>query len=72
MLITRDDANPTNANSVTFSVDFSEDVINVTAADFALDLAGTTANATVTVGDAGELDDSTYTCLLYTSDAADE
>ena len=33
--ITRDDANPTNANSVVFSVDFSEDVVNVSdAADF--------------------------------------
>ena len=30
--ITRDDANPTNANSVVFSVDFSEDVVNVSAA----------------------------------------
>ncbi len=47
--ITRDDANPTNANTVTFSVDFSEDVQNVSAADFALALSGVTANATVTV-----------------------
>jgi len=64
--ITRDDASPTNANSVVFSVDFSEDVANVDAADFTLALAGVTANATVTVGDAGDADDSTYTVTVDT------
>ena len=67
MAITRDDANPTNANSVVFSVDFSEDVVNVDAADFVLDLSGgVTANATVTVGNAGDADDSTYTVTVDT------
>ena len=64
--ITLDDANPTNADTVTFSVDFSEDVQNVTAADFALALSGVTANATVTVGNAGDADDSTYTVTVDT------
>ena len=63
--ITRDDSNPTNANSVTFSVDFSEDVANVDATDFLLDLTGTaTGNATVVVGNAGDADDSTYTVTV--------
>ena len=66
MAITRDDASPTNASSVVFSVDFSEDVVNVDAADFVLDLAGVTANATVTVGNAGDADDSTYTVTVDT------
>ena len=52
---TRDDADPTNASSVVFSVDFSEDVQNVNAADFDLALSGLTANATVMVGDAGDM-----------------
>ena len=64
--ITRDDANPTNATSVNFSVDFSEDVTGVDAADFALDLSGVTANSTVTVGDAGDADASTYTITVDT------
>ena len=64
--ITRDDASPTNASSVVFSVDFSEDVVNVDAADFVLDLSGVTANATVTVGNAGDSDDSTYTVTVDT------
>ena len=63
--ITRDDADPTNANSVTFSVDFSEDVTNVDATDFLLDLtASATGNATVVVGNAGDADDSTYTVTV--------
>ena len=49
-----------------FSVDFSEDVVNVDAADFVLDLSGVTANATVTVGNAGDADDSTYTVTVDT------
>ncbi len=59
--ITRDDADNTNAASVTFSVDFSEDVSNVDASDFDVALTGTaSANATVSVTDAGDADDSTY------------
>ena len=50
----------------TFSVDFNEDVTNVTAADFDLALFGVTANATVTVGNAGDADDSTYTVTVDT------
>ena len=65
MAITRDDADPTNANSVTFSVDFSTDVNNVDATDFLLNLTGTaTGNATVVVGNAGDADDSTYTVTV--------
>ncbi|MDP6057850.1 MAG: DUF2341 domain-containing protein, partial [Pirellulaceae bacterium] len=64
--ITRDDANPTNANTAVFSVDFSEDVINVSAADFTLALSGVTANATVVVGNAGDADASTYTVTVDT------
>ena len=64
--ITRDDANPTHATSVTFSVDFSEDVMGVEATDFVLDVSGVTANATVTVGNAGDLDASTYTVTVDT------
>ena len=62
--ITRDDANPTHATSVVFNVDFSEDVTNVDAADFVLDLSGVTANATVTVGNAGDANAATYTVTV--------
>ena len=54
------------ANSVVFSVDFSEDVSNVDATDFTLALSGVTANATVTVGNAGDSDASTYTVTVDT------
>ena len=64
--ITRDETNPTNATSVIFSVDFSEDVSNVSAADFTLAVSGLTANNTVTVGDAGDSDASTYTVTVDT------
>ena len=64
--ITRDDANPTNVDTVVFSVDFSEDVTNVTAADFTLAVSGVTANATVVVGNAGDADASTYTVTVDT------
>jgi len=64
--ITRDDPDPTAAASVTFSVDFSEDVSNVDAADFALNLVGVTANPTVIVGNAGDADASTYTVTVDT------
>ena len=63
--ITRDDADPTNATSVDFSVDFSEDVTNVDVADFALDVSGVTANI-LSVGDAGDADASTYTVTVDT------
>jgi hypothetical protein len=66
--ITRDDLNPTSAVSVTFSVDFTKDVENVDATDFTLDLVGVTANPVVTVGDAGDADDSTYTVTVDTID----
>ena len=62
--ITRDNTNPTNANTVVFSVDFSEDVINVDADDFVLALTGVTADSTVTVGNAGDVDASTYTVTV--------
>ena len=64
--ITRDGVSSTNADSVVFSVDFSEDVANVDAADFVLNLAGVTANAVVTVGNAGDADASTYTITVDT------
>ena len=64
--ITRDDTNPTHATSVTFSVDFSEDVMGVDATDFVLNVSGVTANATVTVGNAGDSDTSTYTVTVDT------
>ncbi len=66
MSITRDDADPTNATTVVFSVDFNEDVTNVDATDFALALSGVTANATVVVGNAGDADASTYTVTVDT------
>jgi hypothetical protein len=62
--ITRDDANPTVATSVDFSVDFSEDVSNVTADDFTVVTTGTaTANAIVTVT---QVTPSTYTITVDT------
>ncbi|PHS11806.1 MAG: hypothetical protein COA78_08945 [Blastopirellula sp.] len=64
--ITRDDANPTNASSVVFSVDFSEDVTNVDVSDFELALSGVTANSMITLGNAGDSDDSTYTITVDT------
>lgn len=65
--ISRDGENPTIASTQIFSVDFSEEVINVDATDFELDLTGSvTANAVVTVDDAGDLDDSTYAVTVDT------
>ncbi|MCP4171990.1 MAG: DUF2341 domain-containing protein, partial [Fuerstiella sp.] len=62
--ITRDDADPTSADTVNFSVDFSEDVSNVTAADFTVVTTGTvTANMTVTVT---QVTASTYTITIDT------
>ena len=52
--------NPTTSSSVTFDVDFHEAVTGVDAADFASSLSGVTADAVVTVGDAGDVDASTY------------
>ena len=63
--ITRAGTDPTNADAVAFNVTFSEAVNNVDAADFALALGGSvTADATVTVGDAGDADDATYTVTV--------
>ena len=65
--ITRDDANPTNANSVTFSVDFSEDVTNGRRHRFPAEPdRHATGNATVVIGNAGDADDSTYTVTVNT------
>jgi hypothetical protein len=65
--ITRDDANPTKATSVVFSVDFSEEVASVDATDFVRAITGTvSANATVTVGDAGDSDPTTFTVTVDT------
>ena len=55
------------ATSVVFSVDFSQDVTGVDAADFyPVALSGVTANSTVTVGNAGDSDASTYTVTIDT------
>ena len=63
--ITRADPNPTQASSVTFNVDFSENVVNVDASDFLPYLTGTAnADLTVVMGDAGDADDSTYTVTV--------
>ena len=59
--VTRDDSNPTNASSLAFSVDFSEDVQNVDADDFELATTGTAdGDATVEVSGSG----STYTVTI--------
>ena len=52
--------NPTNADSVTFDVTFSEAVTGVDAADFLLALTGTVgADVSVVVGDNGDSDAKT-------------
>jgi hypothetical protein len=66
--ITRDDASPTAADTVVFSVDFSQEVQNVNAADFGLNLAGVAANASVIVGNAGDNDNATYTVTVNSID----
>ena len=68
--ISRDDPDVTSATSVTFSVDFSEDVSNVDAADFLLNLVGVTANPLVVVGNAADADASTYTVTVDTIDGS--
>ena len=50
----------TNADTVTFLVDFDEDVTNVTAGDFVVASGGATTGV-ITVGDNSDADDSTYT-----------
>jgi len=55
---------PTNANSVTFLVDFNEDVQNVDAADFILALGGTVTTGALSVGNGGDSDASTYTVTV--------
>ena len=65
--ITRADSDPTNADTVVFNVNFGDAVLDVDAADFVVALTGTaTANGTVTVGDAADTDDSTYTIAVNT------
>ena len=63
--ITRDDGNPTSANTVRFSVDFSEAVVNVDPSDFTLAASGATAATPVTINDAGDSDDAkTYQVVV--------
>ena len=63
--ITRQGANPTAADTLTFRLDFSEAVDHVTAADLALSLTETaTADAVVAVDDAGDADPATYTVTV--------
>ena len=63
--IVRANSNPTNATSVVFDVNFSEEVLGVDASDFVLKLTGTlTGNSSVTVGDGGDADLSTYAVIV--------
>ena len=56
----------TNLDTVTFLVDFNEDVQNVDAADFALSLGGTLTSGALAVGSNGDSDASTYTVTVPT------
>ena len=58
---------PTNASSVTFLVDFNENVQNVDAADFTLSLGGTVTTGALIVGDNSDSDASTYTVTVPAS-----
>ncbi len=57
-------AERTNADQVTFLVDFDEGVVNVDAGDFVLNLGGTVAAGTLSVGNASDFDNSTYTVTV--------
>ncbi len=57
-------SSPTNADSVTFLVDFDEDVQNVGAADFTLALGGTVTTGALSVGEGEDSDASTYTVTV--------
>ena len=60
-------ANPTNATSVVFSVDFSQDVTERRCSRLLRWLLlGSPPTATVTVGNAGDSDASTYTVTVDT------
>ena len=65
--VTRDDATPTNASSVDFSVTFDEAVVGVDATDFAIDAAGV-AGASVTNVVEEAPDDYTVTVDTGTGD----
>lgn len=54
----------TTADTVTFSVTFSEDVENVDASDFAPATSGEVLTGGLSVGDAGDADASTYTVTM--------
>ena len=62
--ITRDDPDPVVGTTATFSVDFSEDVTNVTTGDFTLATTGGVTANILSVGDAGDGDASTYTVTV--------
>jgi len=62
--ITRDDADPVLGTSAVFSVNFSEDVTNVTTDDFTLALIGDVTGNILSVGNAGDADASTYTVTV--------
>ncbi len=65
--ITRAGTSPTNADSVVFSLVFSEAVSNVDASDFQLAFGGSvTASSTLVVGNAGDADEATYTLTVST------
>jgi haloalkane dehalogenase len=53
----------TNADTVAFLLNFSEDVTNVTADDFEVAASGVVTGA-ITVGDNGDSDESTYTVSI--------
>ncbi|XZE56107.1 haloalkane dehalogenase [Planctomycetaceae bacterium SH139] len=56
-------AEVTNADSVTFLLNFSEDVVNVTADDFEVTASGVTTGE-ITIGDNGDSDESTYSVSI--------
>jgi len=64
--ITRDDADPVFGSTAVFSVDFSEDVTDVTTGDFMLAFTGGVTANILSVGDAGDADASTYTVSVDT------
>lgn len=57
-------ANPTISDSVVFHVTFSEDVTSVNASDFVVSRRGLTSDLDVTVGNADDGDDRTYTVTV--------
>ena len=63
--ITRDDANPTNAAIIAWTVTFDEDVENVDPSDFALTTSGLSGTPPA-VGTVTPIDDATYTVTAST------